>query len=188
MKVFVLTGPTASGVTSLSELLLLKDGDMLTRLVSFTTRKKLPQEKHGREYFFISQELYVQLKVDGHIAQEFSYLDHHYGITYAEMEEFEKSHKNGLTTMGLPGIQALKQFSGENKVVSIFVYRDLSAIREEIDQRDIPRAEKNQRFEMAKKEMLDIGKADYVIYNLGSLNDLYQEAIQLIRREINSRD
>lgn len=188
MKIFVLTGPTASGVTSLCELLLLKDGDMLTRLVSFTTRKKLPQEKHGREYFFISQELYVQLKVDGHIAQEFSYLDNHYGITYAELEEFEKSRKNGLAAMGVPGIQALKQFKGEKNVVSIFIYRDLSAIREEINQRDIPLAEKNQRFELAKREMLDIGKADYVIYNLGSLNDLYQEAIQLIHREINNRN
>lgn len=188
MKIFVLTGPTASGVTSLSELLLLKDGDMLAPLVSFTTRKKLPQEKHGREYFFISQELYLQLKVEAQIAQEFHYLDNHYGLTKAEMDKFGQSHKNGLTTMGMPGIQALKQFGGEKTVVSLFVYRDLSAIRKEIDQRDIPIEEKNQRFELAKKEMLDIGKADHVIYNLGSLNDLYQEAIRIIRREINSRD
>lgn len=188
MKIFVLTGPTASGVTSLSELLLLKDGDMLTPLVSFTTRKKLPAEKHGREYYFISQELYVQLKVDGQIAQEFNYLDNNYGLTNTELEKTEQSRKNGLTAMGMPGIEALKQFAGEKKVISLFVYRDLSAIREEINQRDIPDTEKKQRFELAKKEMLDIGKADHVIYNIGSLNDLYQEAIQVIHRAINSRD
>jgi len=188
VKIFVLTGPTASGVTSLCELLLLKDGDMLTPLISFTTRKKLPGEKHGREYFFISQELYLQLKVEAQIAQEFHYLDNHYGLTNRELEKFEESRKNGLATMGVPGIQALKQYTGEKKVVSIFVYRDLSAIREEINQRDIPIEEKNQRFELAKKEMLNIGKADHVVYNIGSLNDLYQEAIQLIHREINRRD
>ena len=187
MKIFVLTGPTASGVTSLSELLLLKDGDMLAPLVSFTTRKKLPQEKYGREYFFISPEQYTQLKVEGEIAQEFHYLNNHYGLISAELNKFEQSRKNGLATMGMLGVQALKDFGGEKSVISIFVYRDLSAIKEEIDQRDIPSTEKIQRFELAKKEMLDIGKTDHVIYNIGSLNDLYQEAIRVIHSEINSR-
>ncbi|HEX3012603.1 MAG TPA: hypothetical protein VHQ70_11360 [Syntrophomonadaceae bacterium] len=187
MKIFVLTGPTASGVTTLSELLLFKDGDMLTPLVSFTTRKKLPQEKEGREYFFISQEQYLQLKVKGEIAQEFCYLDKNYGLTRSELAKFEHSNKNGLTAMGIHGIQALKQFKGEENVISLFVYRDLSAIKEEINQRDIPALEKEQRFELAKREMLDIGKADHVIYNIKTLNDLYQEAIQTIRSVINSR-
>ncbi len=188
MKTFVLTGPTASGVTSLSEYLLLQDGDMLAPLVSFTTRKKLPEEKHGREYFFITHEQYVQLKVEGHIAQEFHYLNNHYGLTTGDLHKLEQSRKNGLTAMGMPGIRSLKHFLGEQNVISIFVYRDLSAIRAEIKQRNIPETEKAQRFVSAKKEMLDMGKADHVIYNLGTLKDLYQEAIGLIRSEINTRD
>lgn len=188
MKIFVLTGPTASGVTTLSDLLLLYDGDMLTPLVSFTTRNKLPQEKHGREYFFITHEQYVQLRVEGDIEQEFHYLNNNYGLIKSELNKFKQSGKNGLTSMGLPGIEALKAMGGEYRVISLFVYRDLSAIKEEIDQRDIPNAEKIQRFELAKQEMLNIGKTDHVIYNIGSLNDLYQEAIQIIRKEINTRD
>ncbi len=188
MKTFVLTGPTASGVTSLSEYMLLKDGDMLAPLVSFTTRKKLPQEVYGREYFFISNEQYLQLKVEGKIVQEFHYLDNHYGLTRGELSKFEQSRKNGLATLGMPGIRALKSFLGHHKVVSIFVYRDLGAIKEEIIQRNIPEAEKAQRFELAKKELLNIGKADHVIYNIGTLNDAYLEAIRIIRNEINSRD
>lgn len=77
---------------------------------------------------------------------------------------------------------------GDSNVISLFIYRDLGAIKEEIMQRNIPYAEKVQRFELVKQEMLDIGKADHVIYNIGSLKDAYHEAIRIIRQEINTRD
>lgn len=48
------------------------------------------------------------------------------------------------------------------------------------------REKKAARIEKAYQEVLDISASDYVIYNIGSLDDAYRQLLSIIRKEINA--
>jgi guanylate kinase len=60
---FVVSGPSGVGKTTLVRGLLLDDG-LLIRSVSVTTRAARAEEKHGRDYFFVSREEFEAMKAD----------------------------------------------------------------------------------------------------------------------------
>ncbi len=187
MKLFILTGPTFAGVTTLAEYIVLKNSDMLLPVVSFTTRKQLSQEVYGREYYFINDEQYLQLKIHGDIKQEANYLDRRYGLTKQELNRFKESGKHGVAAMGMPGVQAMRRFLGEENIVSLFIYRDLSIIRSTLLEMGLPTDEISKRYELAKKEMQTIACADYVVYNVGSLDEAYNDIMKIIFQVINAK-
>ena len=54
MKIFVLSGPPSSGKSVLMDYLLLNDSDYLEPIISYTTRSPKPEEKEGKDYYFLT--------------------------------------------------------------------------------------------------------------------------------------
>lgn len=187
MKFFILNGPTASGKSAIMDYLLMENGDYLEPIISFTTRPPRTGERYGKTYYFITSDQYLELKKDGRIVEETSYLDRRYGITQGELDRVENTRKNGISIMNLHGIRRMKRHAGYQKVISIFVYRDLSEIVKSIKELDISPLEASQRIEMAKKEMQDVSSCDHVVYNIGCLADACQQLTNIIRKELNAR-
>ncbi|HEX3011697.1 MAG TPA: DUF1653 domain-containing protein [Syntrophomonadaceae bacterium] len=187
MKLFILNGPAASGKTSLMDYLLLNDADFLERIISFTTRPRRNPETDGRDYHFISREQYLQYRLGSQIIEEITYMDNQYGVTADELARVEKTRKNGLTIMNTEGIRAFKKRLGAQNVVSIFIYRDLKDIITSIMGRESNEQEKRSRIDLAKIEMLDISSCDYVVYNIGSLEEGYNQVLDIMKKELNTR-
>jgi guanylate kinase len=187
MKVFILNGPTASGKTSLMDYLLLNDADFLEPIISFTTRPPKKHETDKRNYYFISSAEYLQYRLKGQIVEEITYLDHQYGVTKDELSRVNKTRKNGLAIMNTEGIRNFKKNLGAQNVVSIFIYRDLKDIITSIMGRDASEQEIGSRIDLAKTEMLDITSCDYVVYNIGSLAEAYDQVVNIIKKELNTR-
>lgn len=187
MKYFLLNGPTASGKTTLMEYLLMENSDYLEPIVSFTTRSPRRGEKHGKDYYFITRQDYLELQRTGCIMEQIRYLDNFYGVTGAELQRVAQTRKNGLAIMTLEGIRKLKQNVGYQQVVSLFIYRDLAEIIQSIRELGYPDEEAARRIELAKRELRDIATCDHVVYNLGSLLQISQEMAAIIRKEINSQ-
>jgi guanylate kinase len=187
MKIFILHGPTASGKTMLMNYLLSEDSDYLEPLISFTTRRKRLQEKHGHHYYFFTRQQYLDNCRAGKIFEEVHYLDEIYGITTDELERVNNTKKNGLTIMNIEGIRIFKKKMKAQDVVSIFIYRDLKDIISSILNSDRKKEDKESRIELAKSEMLDITSCDYVVYNIGTLADSYSQLKKIIQKEINAR-
>ncbi|HBQ27781.1 MAG TPA: hypothetical protein DD791_15405 [Syntrophomonas sp.] len=187
MKLFILHGPTASGKTMLMNYLLSEDSDILEPIISFTTRRKRLQEKHGHHYYFIPREQYVDYCRAGKIYQEIRYLDEIYGVTTDELQRVKNTNKNGLAIMNIEGMRIFKKKMKAQDVVSIFIYRDLKDIINSILNSDRKKEDKESRIELAKNEMLDITSCDYVVYNIGTLADSYTQLKKIIQKEINAR-
>lgn len=187
MKFFILNGPTASGKSAIMEYLLIQNHDYLEPVISFTTRPSRTGERHGRDYYFISSEDYLELKTEGRVVEETKYLEWRYGVSMGELDRVESTSKNGLSIMNLHGIRQMKRSIGYQKVVSVFIYRDLLEIRKSINEMEISSAEAQKRFDIAKKEMRDISSCDYVVYNTGCLAESCQQLKEIIKKEINSR-
>lgn len=186
LKYFILYGPTASGKSALLDYLLMDNSDYLEPLISFTSRMPKPEEKDGKNYYFISRDQYLDLLSKNKIIEEIKYLDHYYGITYDELSRVSASKKNGLAIMDLNGIRQLKHSIAYQKVISIFIYRDLSEIIKSIQQSKRSNEEKLQRIDLAKQELRNISLCDHVVHNVGTLADANQQLVSIIKKEINS--
>ena len=55
-KIFILSGPSGSGKTTLYTQLLMSE-PRLVKAVSVTTRARRPEEKHGKDYYFVSEPM-----------------------------------------------------------------------------------------------------------------------------------
>lgn len=187
MKFFILNGPTASGKSAIMGYIMIQNNDYLEQIVSFTTRPRRTGERHGKDYYFISSDDYLELKKDGRVVEETKFLEWRYGVSIGELDRVENTMKNGLSIMNLHGIRQMKRSIGYQKVVSIFIYRDLIEIEKSIREMQISPAETTKRLEMAKKEMQDISSCDHVVYNTGSLAEACQQLKDIMKKEINSR-
>ena len=187
MRFFILNGPTASGKSVIMDYLLIENADYLEPIISFTTRSPRDGEQHGKDYYFISSDDYLQLQSEGRIVEQTKYLDRHYGISLGELDRVESTRKNGIAIMNLHGIRQLKRAVGYQKVISIFIYRDLSDIGNSIKELNISTSEVEKRLLLARKEMRDISGCDHVIYNTGSLAEATKQLVEIIKKEINSR-
>ncbi|MDD4801571.1 MAG: DUF1653 domain-containing protein [Syntrophomonas sp.] len=187
MKYFILNGPSAAGKTLLLDFLLHNNDDFLEPIKSFTTRRARTGERHGKEYYFISTDQYLALQKADQIIEQINYLGNIYGVTRDELKRVEKTGKNGIAIMTSEGIRLLKQNVGYQKLVSIFIYRDLTTILKTINEIHTDSTKASQRFEMAKREMRDITSCDHVVYNISSITDASQQLIDIIKKEINSK-
>ena len=185
MKIFVLNGPPSSGKTVLMDYLLLNDHDYLEPIISFTTRAPKPGEKEGREYYFVSPQQYTEYRVKGEIVEEIRYLDNTYGITKTEIKRVQATGRNGLAILNLEGLRILKNVLGPQNIVSIFIYRDLKDILQDL-QHHCEEIQYERKVANAKQEIKEIGASDYVVYNIGSLADAYEQLQAIIRKEINA--
>jgi len=187
LKYFIFYGPTASGKSALMEYLLIHDADYLEPLVSFTTRSIKTGEKEGTDYYYISRDQYLEYRTQSKIVEQIHYLDQVYGLTTDELKRVEAANKNGLAVMNLEGIRSLKARVGYQKVISIFIYRDLNEIIKSIKDSGISETEKQKRILLAEEELKDLNTCDYIVYNIGSLETAYKQLHRIIRDEINSR-
>ncbi|MDI9479597.1 MAG: DUF1653 domain-containing protein [Bacillota bacterium] len=185
MKIFVLIGPPSSGKSALMDYLLLNDSDYLEPIVSYTTRSPKPGEKEGKNYYFITPAQYTDYLVKNEIIEEIKYLENSYGITRTEIKRVQATGRNGLAILNLEGLRILKKVLGPQNIVSIFIYRDLREILENL-KKSCSGDEYEKRVTTVKEEMKDIGTSDYVVYNIGSLADAYQQMHSIIRKEINA--
>ncbi len=185
MKIFVLIGPPSSGKSALMDYLLLNDSDYLEPIVSYTTRSPKPGEKEGKNYYFITPAQYTDYLVKNEIIEEIKYLENSYGITRTEIKRVQATGRNGLAILNLEGLRILKKVLGSQNIVSIFIYRDLREILENL-KKSCSGDEYEKRVTTVKEEMKDIGTSDYVVYNIGSLADAYQQMHSIIRKEINA--
>ena len=60
-KLIIISSPSGAGKTTLCKLLLKKMNNIRLS-ISYTSRNKRLNEKHGRDYFFVTKNKFIQLK------------------------------------------------------------------------------------------------------------------------------
>ena len=85
-KLIVFTAPSGSGKTTVVRHLL-KTFDKLAFSVSATTRARRKHERHGRDYYFLSDETFKSWMADDVFVEwEEVYADQYYGTLKFEIE------------------------------------------------------------------------------------------------------
>jgi len=177
--IFIISGPSGSGKTTLLNRLL-RVPELRYRLgksVSLTTRPRRSKEKEGRDYFFISQRRFLELRRSKKILEWTKYLGYYYATPKVFIESQFKKGRHPALCLDFKGAQKIKRLYPENTVTIFVMPPSLGALRGRIRKRCHKTAEGEiqRRVELAKRELLVARQYDYCLIN----RNLKQAAQQL---------
>lgn len=129
-KLLTITGPSGAGKSELLNLLCRDHG--FERLISATTRPPRLGEVSGKDYYFISDEEFDQLRASGQLLQEASFNGASYGTTKQELSRITETGKVPAVIVEPSGVDQFALICKEAGygLVSIFVGADLDQLVE----------------------------------------------------------
>ena len=122
-KIFCLMGKSASGKDTIAKEIL-KNSE-LKSIVLFTTRPIRTGEVNGRDYYFVTQEEFDRLELDGKVIEKRVYHTAHGPWTYATVNEnnvFDLENNNYFILNTLEGYKKLTSYFGCDTVIPIYIW------------------------------------------------------------------
>jgi guanylate kinase len=170
-NLFVVAAPSGTGKSSLVKALLELDSQVQPS-VSHTTRAPRGQEKHGREYFFTSeQEFDAMVAADAFV--EWAHVHgHRYGTSKKAIEERITQGADVILEIDFQGaIQIKENFA--NAICIFILPPSWDELRSRLERRrEDSLAVIEMRMKNAQAEVAQVGKFDFVI-----INELFERAL-----------
>jgi guanylate kinase len=163
-RLFVIAAPSGAGKTTLVKAMVERNPD-LKFSISYTTRKKRVTEIEGKDYFFVSEAEFEDLKNKGELLESALVFDNHYGTSRSQVEEHLNNGDHVILEIDWQGAQQVRQSKAE--CITIFI---LPPSREELERRLRDRKTDSdsvveRRLEDALGDMSHWQEFDYVIIN-----------------------
>jgi guanylate kinase len=163
-QLYTVSAPSGAGKTSLVKKLLESTENLLVS-VSHTTRTKRDGENHGRDYYFVGENEFLQLLDGGWFLEHARVFDHYYGTSREAVEANLESGYDVLLEIDWQGAQQVHKQMPECR--GIFI---LPPSREILLQRLRGRGKDSEeaiarRTIDAVTEMSHYGDADFLIIN-----------------------
>ena len=170
-NLFVVAAPSGAGKSSLVKALMELDSHVQPS-VSHTTRAPRGQEKHGREYFFVSEpEFATMVQADAFV--EWAHVhNHRYGTSKKAIEERMAQGADVILEIDFQGALQIKQLFA-NAVTIFILPPSWDELRSRLERRgeDSPQVIE-VRLENAAQEMAQVHQFDFVI-----INELFDRAV-----------
>ena len=160
-----ISAPSGSGKTTLCKALQLVEPE-IEWSISYTTREKRSIEENGVDYFFISEEEFEDLIIQGHFVEWQNVHGFYYGTSVSNLENAIKNDKIMLIEMDVKGSMSIKKLFPD-QTFSIFIMPpSISQLRERLRSRGTDSEKRiNVRLKRFQEEMEFRKSFDYVIIN-----------------------
>ncbi len=160
---FIVSAPSGAGKTSLIRELV-KTRDDLQLSISHTTRKSRKEEKHGVDYFFISQKIFFEMENKEEFIETATVFGNKYGTCKQTIEETLDSGQSIVLDIDWQGARKLKKSA--YSTVSIFILPpSLKTLNERLQKRGDHPDDIKGRMRKALQEISHYLEYDYVITN-----------------------
>jgi guanylate kinase len=163
-NLFVIAAPSGAGKTTLVHALVKRNPE-LQFSVSYTTREQRKNEVDGRDYFFVSEEDFLELKRQGGLLESALVFDNHYGTSRAQVQQYLDAGQPVILEIDWQGAQQVRE--SMPSCVSVFI---LPPSRAELERRLRDRQTDSdeviaRRLRDALSDMSHWDEFDYVIIN-----------------------
>ncbi len=176
---FIVSAPSGAGKTSLIRELIKTRKD-LELSISHTTRKSRKEEKHGVDYFFISQQLFSEMENNEEFLETATVFGNNYGTSRQIITETLNSGRSMILDIDWQGARKLKQSCYES--VSIFILPpSLKTLNDRLQKRGDDPTEIKGRMQKALLEISHYNEYDYVI-----MNEKFEDSIRIINSIVTS--
>ena len=186
-KIFVISGPSGSGKTTLRDKLLEDKAlkNKFTKAVSFTTRPRRSNERHSRDYFFVTESEFKKKDRAGEILEWTKYLGYYYGTPRFFVERQIKRGKNIVLCLDLKGALRIKRLFPLNSVTIFVLPPSLRTLRLRIRKRcqKTKQEEIARRLKLAEEELSASRRYDYAVVNK-NLERAFRELKGIILEEV----
>ncbi|MEX0817632.1 MAG: guanylate kinase [Gaiellales bacterium] len=178
LKLFVVTGPSGAGKGTLIQRLVERRSD-LELAVSATTRARREGEVEGREYYFLSEEEFLERAERDEFLEHVVYVSGRYGTLRSEIERIFASGKSCVLELETKGARTVRD--AVPGAVTIFIAAPSFS---ELERRLRERATETsgvieERLEVARRQMEEAGEFDYTI-----VNDELERAVDELERVV----
>ena len=159
----IISGPSGSGKGTVVKRLDPALGYAVS--ISVTTRKPRDTEAHGRDYFFITEEEFVQMRSENGLLEHFAYVGNYYGTPRSYVEKQIAQGQIVVLEIDVNGaLQVQEKFP---EAVLIFL---MPPTLTELQQRLVNRATEDAvtieaRLKKALEEIPFIDRYDYLVIN-----------------------
>lgn len=187
-KLIIFSAPSGSGKTTIVNHLL-GAGLPLAFSISATSRKPRGNEKHGREYYFLTPESFREkIQANAFVEWEEVYTDRYYGTLKSEVERLWAEHKHVLFDVDVVGGVNLKKQFGD-RALSIFVKApSVQELEKRLRARSTESEQELQlRLQKAEQEYGYAPDFDRVLVN-DNLVCAQDEAVQVVTSFLQSSD
>src|ERR1019366_7853258 len=172
--VYIVSAPSGSGKSTLVNELF-KMVDHLDFSISYTTRPPRGSEQNGKEYFFVSREVFEAMIAANEFLEHATVFGNYYGTARRFLRAAEEHGNDLLLDIDVQGASKIKEKITE--AVSIFI---LPTAREKLEWRLRNRvldseAVISRRLDTARRHIQNYSKYDYILVN----NVLKQSADEL---------
>ena len=179
---FILSSPSGAGKTTLVKKI--SKNKNFSVSISHTTRQPRPNEKNGKDYFFISKNSFKKLIKKGEFLEHAKVFDNYYGSSKNLVIKKLKQGKNVFFDIDWQGTRQIKNKKINYKLLSIFI---LPPSKKELLKRLNKREKKNTK--TVKKRMKGFNKDlskwklyDYVVVN-DDLKKCYTNIMEVIKNK-----
>jgi len=167
--IYVISAPSGAGKTTVIKEFLKKYKKDFVLSVSVTTRKPRKNEKDGRDYFFFTKEKFKAHIKKGSFLEYARVLSNYYGTLKKTVLSAINKGKNVIMDIDVQGAAKIRRRM-KGKCVTIFIVPSPNSSLAELKKRLLNRRTETRqdvqlRLELAKKELKEKGKYDYIVVN-----------------------
>jgi guanylate kinase len=180
-NLFVVAAPSGAGKSSLVKALMELDSRVQPS-VSHTTRPPRGQEKHGREYFFVSQQEFDAMVAANAFVEWAHVHSHRYGTSQKAIEERMAHGADVVLEIDFQGAIQIKSIFS-NAICIFILPPSWDELRARLERRgeDAPDTI-DMRMKNAKAEVAHVDKFDFVI-----INELFDRALFDLKAVVHSQ-
>lgn len=188
-QLFIISAPSGAGKTSLVKAVSEKDTEIRPS-VSYTTRAKRPDERHGYDYFFVTDSDFNKMITENAFFEYATVFGNHYGTARHSLAHLMEAHYDVILEIDWQGARQVKLHYPE--ATSIFILPPSLAVLESRLRKRAQDTEETikQRMQQAKDEMQHCDEYDYLIINhdfdtaVSELSSLIQAARLRLRAQL----
>jgi guanylate kinase len=172
-NLFIVSAPSGAGKTSLVQALL-NINPQIDLSISYTTRKPRPGEHDGKDYHFVSREVFLEMTERGEFLESAEVYGNLYGTSQTWISKEIDKGRDILLEIDWQGAAQVRRLFPEG--VSVYI---LPPSMEALEQRLKGRGKDNdeviaKRMAAVREDVAHVAEFDYVIIN-DNLNEALRE-------------
>ena len=179
---FILSSPSGAGKTTLVKKISRNRNFSIS--ISHTTRSPRPNEKNGKDYYFVSKNNFKKLIKNGEFLEHARVFDNYYGSSKNLVIKKLQEGKNIVFDIDWQGTRQIRNKKLKYRLVTIYI---LPPSKDELLKRLIKREKKNmntvkKRMKEFKKDLSRWKDYDYVVIN-DNLSICYKNIMDMIKKQ-----